>query len=156
VTGTGVTDKRITLEEAVSSIESGMTIGIGGWGSRRKPMAFVRALLRTGVTDLTVVSYGGPDVGLLLDTGHMTFAGGDPIAVAKRLRAFVEGLGRIRRAFDQSVKTEFRVYESERVAGALRTLHGKHRAYLSLKRGLSFLTNYGDYVGKHYQRQAEH
>ncbi len=26
----------------------------------------------------------GPAVGLLLDTGHMTFAGGDPIAVAKR------------------------------------------------------------------------
>ncbi len=26
----------------------------------------------------------GPSVGLLLDTGHMTFAGGDPIAVAKR------------------------------------------------------------------------
>ena len=42
-----------------------MTIGIGGWGSRRKPMAFVRALLRTDVTDLTVVTYGGPDVGLL-------------------------------------------------------------------------------------------
>ncbi|MGW1554213.1 hypothetical protein, partial [Streptomyces sp. NPDC002346] len=24
-----------------------MTIGIGGWGSRRKPMALVRALLRS-------------------------------------------------------------------------------------------------------------
>lgn len=42
-----------------------MTIGIGGWGSRRKPMAFIRALLRTDVTDLTVVTYGGPDLGLL-------------------------------------------------------------------------------------------
>jgi acyl CoA:acetate/3-ketoacid CoA transferase alpha subunit len=60
-----MTDKRTTLDEAVSSIESGMTIGVGGWGSRRKPMAFIRALLRTDVTDLTVVSYGGPDVGLL-------------------------------------------------------------------------------------------
>jgi len=68
---TGVTDKRTTLDEAVSSIESGMTIGIGGWGSRRKPMAFVRALLRTGVTDLTVVSYGGPDVGLLCSAGKI-------------------------------------------------------------------------------------
>jgi acyl CoA:acetate/3-ketoacid CoA transferase alpha subunit len=48
-----------------------MTIGIGGWGSRRKPMAFVRALLRTGVTDLTVVSYGGPDVGLLCSAGKV-------------------------------------------------------------------------------------
>ena len=60
-----MTDKLTTLDEAVSTIESGMTIGIGGWGSRRKPMAFVRALLRTDVTDLTIVSYGGPDVGLL-------------------------------------------------------------------------------------------
>ena len=59
-------DKRTTFDAAVASIESGMTIGIGGWGSRRKPMGFVRALLRTGVTDLTVVSYGGPDVGLFV------------------------------------------------------------------------------------------
>jgi len=60
-----MSDKTTTLDDAVSSIESGMTIGIGGWGSRRKPMAFVRALLRTDVTDLTVVTYGGPDLGLL-------------------------------------------------------------------------------------------
>jgi acyl CoA:acetate/3-ketoacid CoA transferase alpha subunit len=53
------------LDEAVADVESGMTIGIGGWGSRRKPMAFVRALLRTDITDLTVVTYGGPDIGLL-------------------------------------------------------------------------------------------
>ena len=48
-----------------------MTIGIGGWGSRRKPMALVRALLRSEITDLTVVSYGGPDVGLLAAAGRI-------------------------------------------------------------------------------------
>ena len=64
-------DKGATLEEAVSQIESGMTIGIGGWGSRRKPMAFVRALLRTDITDLTVVSYGGPDIGLRCSAGKL-------------------------------------------------------------------------------------
>jgi len=64
-------DKRTTLDEAVAGVESGMTIGIGGWGSRRKPMAFVRALLRTGVTDLTVVTYGGPDLGLLCSAGKV-------------------------------------------------------------------------------------
>ena len=42
-----------------------MTVGIGGWGSRRKPMAAVRAILRSDLADLTIVSYGGPDVGLL-------------------------------------------------------------------------------------------
>jgi len=70
-TGGRMTDKRTTLDEAVSTIESGMTIGIGGWGSRRKPMAFVRALLRTGVEDLTAVSYGGPDIGLLCSAGKV-------------------------------------------------------------------------------------
>jgi acyl CoA:acetate/3-ketoacid CoA transferase alpha subunit len=65
------TAKRTTLDEAVSAIESGMTIGIGGWGSRRKPMAYVRALLRTAVKDLTVVTYGGPDVGLLCSAGKV-------------------------------------------------------------------------------------
>lgn len=64
-------DKRTTLDEAVASVESGMTVGIGGWGSRRKPMAFVRALLRTDVKDLTVVTYGGPDIGLLCSAGKV-------------------------------------------------------------------------------------
>jgi glutaconate CoA-transferase subunit A len=61
----------MTVEEAVAEVSDGMTIGIGGWGSRRKPMAFVRALVRKGVKDLTVVSYGGPDVGILCATGQL-------------------------------------------------------------------------------------
>jgi glutaconate CoA-transferase, subunit A len=64
-------DKRVTEDEAVASLADGMTIGIGGWGSRRKPMSVVRALLRAPVTDLTVVSYGGPDVGLLCAAGKI-------------------------------------------------------------------------------------
>ncbi len=63
-------DKRMTADEAVADVTDGMTIGIGGWGSRRKPMAFVRALVRKGVKDLTVVTYGGPDVGILCATGQ--------------------------------------------------------------------------------------
>lgn len=66
-----VADKRTSLDEAVAQLRSGMIIGIGGWGSRRKPMAFVRALLRTDVTDLTVVTYGGPDLGLLCSAGKV-------------------------------------------------------------------------------------
>ncbi|MEV0688086.1 CoA-transferase [Nocardia sp. NPDC050378] len=64
-------DKRMTLDEAVGELRSGMTIGLGGWGSRRKPMALVRALLRSDVTDLTVVTYGGPDLGLLCSAGKV-------------------------------------------------------------------------------------
>jgi hypothetical protein len=32
-------DKRTTVDDIVGELRSGMTIGIGGWGSRRKPMA---------------------------------------------------------------------------------------------------------------------
>ncbi|MBS9533138.1 CoA transferase subunit A [Mycobacterium sp. M1] len=63
--------KVTTLDEAVAELRDGMTIGIGGWGSRRKPMAFVRAILRTDVKDLTVVTYGGPDLGLLCSAGKV-------------------------------------------------------------------------------------
>lgn len=64
-------DKRMTEEQVVAELRSGMTIGIGGWGSRRKPMSLVRALLRSDLHDLTVVSYGGPDVGLLCAAGKV-------------------------------------------------------------------------------------
>ena len=64
-------DKLVSASEAVSAIEDGMTIGIGGWGPRRKPMALVRELLRSPVKDLTVIAYGGADVGLLCAAGKV-------------------------------------------------------------------------------------
>ena len=64
-------DKRTTEREAVAQLRDGMTIGIGGWGSRRKPMSLVREILRSELRDLTVVSYGGPDVGLLCAAGKV-------------------------------------------------------------------------------------
>lgn len=64
-------DKRMTETAVVAQLRSGMTLGIGGWGSRRKPMSLVRAILRSELRDLTVVSYGGPDVGLLLAAGKV-------------------------------------------------------------------------------------
>jgi glutaconate CoA-transferase, subunit A len=66
-----VTDKVMSPDEVAGELCSGMTIGIGGWGSRRKPMALVRAILRSGLTGLTIVSYGGPDVGLLMAAGQV-------------------------------------------------------------------------------------
>jgi len=58
----------MTAADVVRELRDGMTIGIGGWGSRRKPMALVREILRSPLKDLTIVSYGGPDVGLLCAT----------------------------------------------------------------------------------------
>lgn len=85
-------DKRMTAQEVVSRLRSGMTIGIGGWGSRRKPMALVREILRSDLTDLTVVSYGGPDVGLLCAAGKVRklvfgFVSLDSIALDPHYRA---------------------------------------------------------------------
>ena len=64
-------DKRMSLDEVVAELSDGMTIGIGGWGPRRKPMALVRAILRSDLKDLTIVSWGGADVGLLLRAGKV-------------------------------------------------------------------------------------
>jgi glutaconate CoA-transferase subunit A len=63
--------KVMSLDEVVGELRSGMTLGIGGWGSRRKPMALVRAILRSDLSDLTLVSYGGPDIGLLMAAGKV-------------------------------------------------------------------------------------
>ena len=84
-------DKRVTFDEIVSEIHDGMTIGVGGWGSRRKPMALIRALCRSGVKDLRVVSYGGPDVGLLCRAGKVrevvyAFVSLDSIALEPHFR----------------------------------------------------------------------
>ncbi len=64
-------DKIISAKKAMSHIESGMTLGIGGWGSRRKPMCLIRELIKTDKKDFTVVSYGGPDVGMLCASGKV-------------------------------------------------------------------------------------
>lgn len=63
--------KEMSIDEVVGSLEDGMTIGIGGWGPRRKPMALVRGILRSDLKDLTIVSWGGADVGLLADAGKI-------------------------------------------------------------------------------------
>jgi glutaconate CoA-transferase subunit A len=85
-------DKRMTEEDVVAELRDGMTIGIGGWGSRRKPMSIVRAIARSPLTDLTVVSYGGPDVGILCATGKVrkvvyAFVSLDSIALEPHFRA---------------------------------------------------------------------
>jgi glutaconate CoA-transferase subunit A len=65
------TDKLLSEEEVVAELADGMTVGIGGWGSRRKPMSLVRAIARSSLRDLTLVSYGGPDVGILCAAGKV-------------------------------------------------------------------------------------
>jgi glutaconate CoA-transferase subunit A len=64
-------NKVLTLSQMVARLHDGMTVGIGGWGARRKPMALIREILRSALKDLSIVSYGGPDVGLLCAAGKV-------------------------------------------------------------------------------------
>jgi glutaconate CoA-transferase subunit A len=64
-------NKELSSSEVVARLRNGMTLGIGGWGARRKPMSLVREILRSDLEDLTVVSYGGPDVGMLCAAGKV-------------------------------------------------------------------------------------
>ncbi len=66
-----MSDKRLSEQDVVAELRDGMTIGIGGWASRRKPMSLVRAIARSKLRDLTIVSYAGPDVGLLCALGKV-------------------------------------------------------------------------------------
>jgi glutaconate CoA-transferase subunit A len=64
-------DKRMSPDAIVAELADGMTIAIGGWATRRKPMALVRAIARSSLKDLTVIAYGGPDVGILAASGKL-------------------------------------------------------------------------------------
>ncbi len=82
----------MTAAAVIAELRPRMTIGIGGWGSRRKPMSLVRAICRSDLSDLTIVSYGGPDVGLLLAAGKVSklvygFVSLDSIALEPHFRA---------------------------------------------------------------------
>ena len=93
-----MSDKRTTEAEVVAELRSGMTIGIGGLGSRRKPMSLVRAILRSDLTDLTVVSCCGPDIGLLCAAGKVKrvvypFVSLDSIPLEPHFRAARESGG---------------------------------------------------------------
>ncbi|MDN3653819.1 CoA-transferase [Thalassotalea ponticola] len=64
-------NKLMSIADVVANLTDGMTIGIGGWGPRRKPMALIRAILNSDVKDLTIVAYGGADVGMLCAAGKV-------------------------------------------------------------------------------------
>jgi glutaconate CoA-transferase subunit A len=101
-------DKRMTAAEVVAELRDGMTLGIGGWGSRRKPMTLVREILRSDLKDLTVASYGGPDVGLLCAAGKVRkvvfgFVSLDSIPLEPHFRAARESGAVEAREYDEGM-----------------------------------------------------
>ena len=51
--------KIVDLETALSAVEDGMIVGIGGWIFHGQPMALIRGLVRRGVRNLTLVPAPG-------------------------------------------------------------------------------------------------
>jgi glutaconate CoA-transferase subunit A len=65
-------NKVLSLDQAVSCVRSGCTLGLGGMTLYRRPVAFVRALLRTDVTDLTLLALTcGYESDLLVGAGRV-------------------------------------------------------------------------------------
>ncbi|MCP3975763.1 MAG: acyl CoA--acetate/3-ketoacid CoA transferase subunit alpha [bacterium] len=86
----------MTSAEAASllgDLASGSLVAIGGTGLQRKPMTLVRALARSGATDLRIVSYlGSVDVEYLIATGvvaevHSAGVGLDGFGLAPAFRS---------------------------------------------------------------------
>jgi acetate CoA/acetoacetate CoA-transferase alpha subunit len=68
-------DKRATLEDALATLHDGMTILVGGFGERGFPFRLIDAVLRSGVTELSIIksdaNEDGIGVGLLIEAGRV-------------------------------------------------------------------------------------
>ncbi|WP_395455633.1 CoA transferase subunit A [Azospirillum melinis] len=90
-------DKLRTLDEALSPIGSGSTIALGGSLLRRQPNAAVRALIRAGVRDLTVMTWAATTaLDMLAAAGAVRrhegiYAGMFNLGLAPNVRRGIEG-----------------------------------------------------------------
>lgn len=67
-----MSDKVITMSEAVALVQPGETIALGGMTLYRRPVAFVRELIRSGVKDLTLLAFtAGYEGDLLVGAGSV-------------------------------------------------------------------------------------
>ena len=68
-----MTGKLMKMEEAVCMVKDGDMMAVGGYTLYRKPMAFVRELIRKGSRNLTVLSFAGSvDVDMLIGSGAVS------------------------------------------------------------------------------------
>ncbi len=83
----------MTMEAFVASLDPGVRIAFGGGGIQRKPMAAAKALARSGLSDLDLVTFlGGPEIDLLIGLGRarrlaFAFVGFDAYGLAPCFRA---------------------------------------------------------------------
>lgn len=68
-----LSDKTTTLEEAVSRIDTGATVMLGGFGAPGTPFTLIRELVRQGRSDLTVIKNDANEKGMGVD--HLLASG---------------------------------------------------------------------------------
>jgi glutaconate CoA-transferase subunit A len=89
-------DRRAAIESLAEWVPDGATVGVGGSGLGRKPLALVRSLIAAGRRDLTVVTLvGGVEVELLLAAGRLrrlvaTYCGLEGLGLAPTFRRLRE------------------------------------------------------------------
>jgi len=89
-------EKLRTIEDLASTIEDGMTIGIGGSTLRRHPMALLRELVRQGRKDLTLQAWlGGLDFDFLVGAGAVrriecAYVGLGPLGLSPNVRRLAD------------------------------------------------------------------
>lgn len=89
-------EKLCSLAEAVSLIKDGTRITFGGMSVHNHPMAFIYALIRKGVKDLTIVGHvGADDIDILVGTGcvkrlEISYVGLEEFGLAANFRRAVE------------------------------------------------------------------
>lgn len=64
-------DKTMTPQQMVAQIRNGDTVAIGGWGPDAKPMVLIREIVRSKLKDLTIISFAGLDVDMLIAAGKV-------------------------------------------------------------------------------------
>ncbi len=88
--------KTMKMEEAVGLVNDGDMLAIGGYTLYRKPMAFIRELIRKGVKNLTALSFAGSvDVDMLIGSGAVAavrscYVGMEYLGLAPNHRRWVE------------------------------------------------------------------
>jgi glutaconate CoA-transferase subunit A len=91
-----MTGKLIRMEEAVDLVNDGDMLAIGGYTLYRKPMAFIRALIRSGRKNMTVLSFAGSvDVDMMIGSGAVStirscYVGMEYLGLAPNHRRWIE------------------------------------------------------------------
>ena len=127
--------KITSVDDAISLCEPGMAIGLGGATLRRKPMALVRALARSGVGQLDLWTWiGSLDVDLLIAAGlvrrvNSAYVGFGAFGLAQTSRrAFADGSVEFVDWSESSLVASFRAGASDLPVALTRALVGTSMA----------------------------